>query len=171
MAHRPVNPKLPMPRRLPTLPSTSTAPPPAAVLNSIGFLAHQVSMRLRARFEASLRDHGLQPRHFLLLNILRDEGTMPQHALGARAGMDRTTTMQAVQVLEDAGHIARGDDPSDRRVYQVALTPTGRQLMAALQGRIRRAEAEVLSALSAAERAELLRLLQSAVMTDGACPG
>ncbi|MDX2183195.1 MAG: MarR family transcriptional regulator, partial [Gemmatimonadaceae bacterium] len=144
-----------MPRRLPTLPQTPPVGPlPAAVLTSIGFLANQVSMRLRARFEASLRDHGLQPRHFLLLTILRDEGTMPQHALGARAGLDRTTTMQAAQVLEDAGHLVRSDDPTDRRVYRVSLTPSGRQLVASLQGRIRRAEQDVLSALSADERAE-----------------
>ncbi|MDX2184759.1 MAG: hypothetical protein SFW08_12330, partial [Gemmatimonadaceae bacterium] len=62
------------------------------------------------------------------------------------------------------------DDPTDRRVYRVSLTPSGRQLVASLQGRIRRAEQDVLSALSADERAELLRLLQAAVMTDSQCP-
>lgn len=160
-----------MPRRLPTLPTPGTAAPPAAVLSSIGFLAGQIAIRLRARLEHSLRDHALQPRHFLLLNILRDEGAMPQHTLGARAGMDRTTTMQAAQLLEEAGHIVRSDDPDDRRVYRVSLTPAGRQLVAALQGRIRRAEQDVLSALSASERADLLRLLQRAVMVDAECTG
>lgn len=155
-----------MPRRLPTLPPTglpdlSCLPP--AMTHSVGFLANQVASRIRARFGLELERHDLVPRDYLLLLVLHDAGAMAQQALGARAGMDRTTTMQAAQALEEAGLLERNDDPNDRRVYRLALTAAGRRLVGTLEGRLRVAEQEVLGALRPAERTQLVRLLRSAL--------
>jgi len=126
---------------------------------SLGFLAHQLAARTRASFEAVLGKHGLHPRHYLLMLVLRDEGAHAQQSLGARVGLDRTTTMQAAQTLEATGLLTRRDDPNDRRVYRLDLTPTGRRLVTSLETRIRRAEQELLAPLSAAHRAQLYEML------------
>lgn len=162
-------------RRLPTLPEEPVGLPaglPDAVLASVGFLAGQVGGRMRARFEAVLAEHALHPRHYLMLLVLRDEGIMAQQALGARVGMDRTTTMQAAQYLADTGALERRDDPDDRRVYRLALTAAGRRLVGSLEGRIRRAEQDMLAPLTAEERTALQALLKR-VLGGGAghCDG
>jgi DNA-binding MarR family transcriptional regulator len=64
-----------------------------------------------------------------------------------------------VDRLERAGLVSRGDSPIDLRAKQVALTPRGRQLVERLVTvHADRIEA-VMGALTAAEQAELLRLL------------
>lgn len=149
-----------MPRkRLPTVPDPDQPALPRAVTSSVGFLAGQVAALFRARFEEDMRAHRLHPRQFLLMLVLRDEGTMSQQAVGQRLGMDRTTTMQAALALAEAGLVDREDDPDDRRVYRLALTAEGRRLVATLEGRIKRVETELLAPLGSKERDVFARQL------------
>lgn len=124
---------------------------PAALQRSAGFLVKQLADLFRQRFEGALRTQQLHPRQYLLLLVLRDEGPTAQQSLGARVGMDRTTTMQAVQRLADAGLVVRADDPADRRVYRLELTAHGREVVTALEARVQAAEAELLGPLADAE--------------------
>jgi DNA-binding MarR family transcriptional regulator len=154
-------------KRLPTVPDPDQPALPKAVTSSVGFLCGQVAALFRARFEEDVREHRLHPRQFLLLMVLRDEGTMPQQAVGQRLGMDRTTTMQAALGLADAGYVERQDDPDDRRVYQLALTPNGRRLVATLEGRMKRVESELLAPLAVNERAVFAQQLRAVLAAAG----
>lgn len=147
-------------------PSPDLTALPPAVSSSVGFLATQLGARVRMHFEAALRENALQPRDYMVMMILREEGGMSQQALGARAGMDRTTTMMAAQSLEQAGLLARADDPADRRVYRLSLTPAGRQMVGSLERRVRAAEQEVLAPLDKEDRASLVQLLRTALGLD-----
>ena len=144
-------------------PGPDLAALPRAVTSSVGFLAGRLGGLVRARFEGALREHSLRPRDYLLMLVLSEEAPLSQQALGARAGMDRTTTMQAAQSLEEAGLVARDDDPQDRRVYRLSLTSKGRDLASVLQEKVRAAEQEALGALSADGRKQLLGLLRTAL--------
>ena len=163
------------PRRkpLPTVPDPDVPPLPKAVTSAVGFLVNEVAALFRGSFERSLAEQKLRPRGYLLLLVLRDEGTMAQHALGARIGMDRTTTMQVMQALEEKGLVQRRDDPQDRRVYQVSLTPAGRRLVASLEGRIRRVETELMAPIPASERSAFVAQLRAILGDDptSACGG
>jgi len=153
-----------MPRtRLPTVPDPATPALPAAVTSTVGFLVKEVATRFRNRFEQMLFEHRLRPQQLLMLLTLRDEGPTSQLALGQRLGMDRTTTMQAAQALADAGHIDRQDDPEDRRVYRLTLTPGGRRLATTLEARLKKADQELLSVLAPEERARFLANLRAIV--------
>lgn len=153
-----------MPRtRLPTVPDPATPALPAAVTSTVGFLVKEVATRFRNRFEQMLFEHRLRPQQLLMLLTLRDEGPTSQLALGQRLGMDRTTTMQAAQALADAGHIDRQDDPEDRRVYRLTLTPGGRRLATTLEARLRKADQELLAVLAPEERVRFLAHLRAIV--------
>ena len=65
----------------------------------------------------------------------------------------------------------RDRDPRDRRAYTLYLTPAGRELLAELQGAADEDEAELLSALDAAERSQLITLLQRVAESQGLTPG
>lgn len=159
-------------RRLPIALDASVPALPVALTSAIGFLANEVAAIFRFSFERVLLEHHVRPRQYLMLQVLRDEGPMPQQALGQRIGMDRTSAMQALQFLEDSGMVRRDDDPDDRRVYRVSLTPEGRRLTVALEGRIKSAEAEVLAPLTEKERVALAAQLRAilAAQQSSHCP-
>lgn len=105
--------------------------------------------------------HGLRPRQFLLLAVLRDEGGTSQQALGQRLSMDRTSTMQAVQALADAGLVAREDDPADRRVYRVSLTERGGSVLEVVERELAEVEAQILASLTEAARGDFISQLRA----------
>lgn len=152
-----------MARQLPVHPESQEGQMPAAVRGSAGFLVKQVADLFRHRFEAVMSAERLHPRQYLLLVVLRDEGTMPQQALGARVGMDRTTTMQAVQRLAEAGLVAREDDPADRRVYRLKLTAEGRRVVDRLESRLQKAESQLLAPLNAEGRQAFRAQLEAVI--------
>ena len=161
------------PRRLPTLPDPDLPPLPAALASSPGFLSMQVATRIRGRVEDVMRAVRLHPRQYHMLLVLREEGVMSQQALGQRTFLDRTTAMQAATALANAGLVDRQDDPGDRRVYRLALTPAGRARVAMLEDAISRIEDEVLAPLGDAKHTFVaqLRAILAAPDGDRGCGG
>jgi DNA-binding MarR family transcriptional regulator len=51
-----------------------------------------------------------------------------QRELGDVLVVDRSNVTGLVDRMEKAGWVRRTDDPADRRVYRVTLTPAGRRL-------------------------------------------
>ncbi|SDY82368.1 DNA-binding transcriptional regulator, MarR family [Micromonospora pattaloongensis] len=89
-------------------------------------------------------------------------GDLPntQLALAQQLGVDRTVMTYLLDDLERAELVARRPDPNDRRARRVTATDRGRALLAELDERLRRAEEQVLSALSGDDRATFRTLLQ-----------
>ncbi len=75
------------------------------------------------------RPHGLTAAQYNVLNVLagNDEG-MSQRELGEVLVVDRSNVTGLLDRMEKAGWVKRSDDPQDRRVYRVSLTPSGRKL-------------------------------------------
>lgn len=75
------------------------------------------------------RPHGLTGAQYNVLNILAGNGEgMSQRELGDLLVVDRSNVTGLLDRLEKAGWVRREDDPKDRRVYRVSLTPAGRAL-------------------------------------------
>ena len=70
-----------------------------------------------------------------------------------RTPMDKMTVSRAVASLEAKGYVARATDRNDRRVSMLSLSVSGRALFERVAARALDAEAELLAALSPAERA------------------
>jgi DNA-binding MarR family transcriptional regulator len=63
------------------------------------------------------------------LNILSDRAEgLSQRQLGDLLVVDRSNVTGLLDRLQKAGWVRRDDDPHDRRVYRVSLTPAGREL-------------------------------------------
>ncbi len=119
--------------------------------------AHEAHRRQVTEALAAL---GLQPRSFGALAVLTAEGPMTQRELGARQGVDRTTTVAVVDVLEQAGLVARVRDDRDRRAYALVVTAAGGRRVRRAEGVVRAAEDEFLADLSRAERRSLIAVLR-----------
>ena len=72
----------------------------------------------------------LSPSQFNILNLLRHRsGGSTQTELSRELIMHRSNLTGLVDRLEKRGLVVRHSDPTDRRVHQVAITPSGRKLV------------------------------------------
>ena len=104
----------------------------------------------------------LTPALFGLLNLLGAREGANQQELGSAMGVDPSTVVSLVDQLEAAGLAKRHPHPADRRAHAVVLTAKGRRVRDTARRMASQVEDEVLGGLTAAERRELMRLLQLA---------
>ena len=129
-----------------------------------GLLSGLLGYRLRVAQQTVFRDFARSipeaspGRVGILLLIDANPGVM-QSRLAQAVGIDRSTMVGVLHGLQARELIERRRG-EDRRTNGLWLTRTGRALVASLKQRIRIHERRVASHLSAAERAQLLALLE-----------
>ena len=95
-------------------------------------LAVQQAARSLARtFDEALQPLGLTNGQFSLLMSLNRPKPPPMGPVADLLAMDRTTLTAALKPLRRRGLVAVAVDPADRRGRLLALTPSGRKLLAA----------------------------------------
>jgi DNA-binding MarR family transcriptional regulator len=133
-------------------------PEEEAVLNLL-----RTSDRVQICFARLFREHGLTNSQYNILRILRGEGRpLPILEVAARTITVVPGITGLIDRLERAGLVARQRSAEDRRVVFVDVTDAGRALLARLDGPLRALNRRLLGHLSAAELAELSRLLEKA---------
>jgi len=103
-----------------------------------------------------------------VMKELGRRGPLTMTALAEAMCLAVSTLTRVVDQLERSGRVQRTAAEADRRVREVALTPSGSALLRTMEGRIRRSEKDVLERLTAADREGLLRGLRQLVQAlDG----
>ncbi|MDT9600609.1 MarR family winged helix-turn-helix transcriptional regulator [Sphingosinicella rhizophila] len=92
--------------------------------------AQRAARALSRRFDEAFRPFGITSGQFSLLNALNRLEPPPLGAVARLLAMDRTTLTANLKPLERRGLVAPVADPRDRRVRRLALTPTGREVLA-----------------------------------------
>ncbi len=110
---------------------------------------------------------GMRLRQFVTLTYVRDHVGVAQHAVGEALCLDANNLVLLLNELEEAGHVQRRRDPSDRRRHLVELTAAGRHALAAAERAQESIEEQVLAPLTLDERATLRELLARALRGDG----
>jgi DNA-binding MarR family transcriptional regulator len=110
---------------------------------------------------------GMRVRHLIALSYLRDHDGAPQQQLSESLCLDANNLVLLLNSLEEAGHVCRRRDPSDRRRHLVELTTAGRRSLERAQRAQQEIEDELLSALDPQERASLRELLTRALDASG----
>jgi DNA-binding MarR family transcriptional regulator len=117
------------------------------------------------RLLASLRGVAyprLTPTQLRALDLLAERGGLRIGDLAAGMAIEETTATRLADRLEALGVAARERATDDRRATVVALTSDGEELVADLAHRREEFFRDVLGALDADERAELVRLTAKA---------
>lgn len=106
------------------------------------------------------RPHGLTAAQYNVLNLLapRTAG-LSQRELSDLLVVDRSNVTGLLDRMEKAGWVNRADDPADRRVYRVTLTPAGRRLWARVEPRYQAVLAHVTRGLSIKAMSDAIELL------------
>ncbi len=112
-------------------------------------------------FAASLADLELTPGQVGVLVIIRENAGLKQTALADALGVDRSTVVAVMAVLERRALIRRAAVPADRRAYALHLTAGGRALLAKALDRIAAHEARLADGLDEARRGALIEALRA----------
>ena len=126
--------------------------------DNLGFLLSTAGRVVRDRFQRSLSGP-VRARHLGVLIALQSGDGLPQGAIAARQGLDKSTLVATVRELEEWGLVARHRSPTDRRAYVLTLTDAGRDRVAASRAAIAGAD-DAFAELSAAEQDALRDLLR-----------
>ena len=147
------------------------ASPAQGLSRRAGFLLAQLGTHAHRSFAERLDRLELHPRHFGMLSHLAASEGRSQQALSIALRIHRSAVVALVDDLEKRGLAERRRDPVDRRAYTLYLTPPGRELLADLERIAEEHEAELLAALDASERSQLISLLQEVAESQGLAAG
>ena len=138
-------------------------PSPIGVVGRVSRLARELEQRL----EPVYREHGLDAGWYDVLATLRRSG--PPYRLRpsdftSALMLTSSGTTKRLDRLEQAGLIARGPDPDDRRGTLITLTAAGRELVDGIDRGAPRERGRLLGALSDAEQRRLADLLRKLLL-------
>ena len=123
---------------------------------NLGFLIHDVSRMVRARFDEMARPIGVtRPQWRALLHISIKEG-LTQADLAERLEVERITLCRMIDRLEESGMVERRSDPRDRRVWRLHLTGKSHEIVDQLSEVGRQLEDQLVRQM-APEEAQTLR--------------
>lgn len=129
-----------------------------------GMLPGLLGYRLRLAQQAVFRDFSasvaeLSPGRVGILLLIDANPGVTQSRLARAVSLERSTMVGVLHALQGSGLIERRRG-TDRRTNGLWLTPRGHALVARLKRRIQAHERRVACRLSAAEREQLLGLLE-----------
>ncbi|MGH1357439.1 MAG: MarR family winged helix-turn-helix transcriptional regulator [Burkholderiaceae bacterium] len=142
---------------------------PAAATDLDGLPGHYIR-RLQqiavAIFLEETDECSITPVQFAAMQTVFDTPGIDQRTLAATIGFDTSTIGGVIDRLEARGLIERHPSPTDRRVRQLKLTTTGRELLGRITPLVARAQARILAPLPAPEREQFLLSLRKLVLAN-----
>ncbi|MFZ2052336.1 MAG: MarR family winged helix-turn-helix transcriptional regulator [Solirubrobacteraceae bacterium] len=132
------------------------APP----FRTVGFKLSSFGYAVSRRFRETLVPLRLEPREFALLRAVAAQEGRSQQAIGETLQIPASRMVAFVDALEGRQLLERRTNPQDRRARALHLTEQGRELLGRAMTAALAMERELCTDLSAAEREQLLDLLQ-----------
>jgi DNA-binding MarR family transcriptional regulator len=126
----------------------------------LGYTLRRAQVAMFLAFHAATRGQDITPPRFTALVIVAANPGIGQSALGLVLGIARSGAMMLTDWMEERGLVERRRRPNDGRAWGVHLTPRGEKVLAAMKRRVAAEDRRRAAVLSAAERRELLRLLE-----------
>lgn len=127
----------------------------------LGYLLKHASLQLTALVDAALAPLGIDSKDYGALRVLAHREPASQLQVAQRLGIDRTTMVALLDVLERKGIVVRRPDPADRRRNIVDLTDHGLQIYDAAEAAYQEAEGAFLAALSPSAADQFRRALRT----------
>jgi DNA-binding MarR family transcriptional regulator len=137
----------------------------------VAFNLSSLGYAISREFTAILAPFELHPREFAVLRAVGVQDGQSQQALGDRLQIPRSRMVSILDDLEGRGFVERRPNPADRRVREIHLTDAGRGVIERAFAEAMAYERRVTEPLSAAERAQLLGLLDRVTANLGIGPG
>jgi len=127
----------------------------------VGIFRREFTQRLSR--EDWVIDSGVRPPTYGVLSVVGHLGPVSQREVSDLIGLHASDLVEIVDLVEGQGWVERRRDPSDRRRYQLTLTPSGRTILGRYDALAAETEAAVLEPLSETERRRLMDLVSKVV--------
>jgi len=138
--------------------------PPTATRDQLGGLVgyqlRRASAAMMADFSSELSSAALRPVQFAILSLIAENDGTSQTELCRELSVQKANMVPLIAELERRGLLARKPAPLDRRVQLLTLTDKAEHELPAWRALVACHEERFFGALSAAERATLLKLLR-----------
>jgi MarR family transcriptional regulator for hemolysin len=113
-----------------------------------GHLLMRVSRTWRSVVDGRLADLGLTDTTWVpLFHLHAADQALTLKQLAQRVGLDSSTLVRVVDLLESRGLVVRETDVSDRRSKSLRLTEQGLAVVADVRGKLYQVEAQVLAGM------------------------
>jgi DNA-binding MarR family transcriptional regulator len=109
-------------------------------------------------FHRETEGHELTPTQFGTLLAVGNQPGLDQVRVSQITRIDRSMTARVVETLARRGLLQKEPGRNDKRANALFLTPRGEQLVKRVFPYVKKAQAEILRPLSAADRVEFLRM-------------
>lgn len=125
-------------------------------------LVHRVMHQYRSQQYQALRDgpHDITHMESKVLGYFGRHPGATQSELAGDTGRDKAQLARLIKGLRERGLLDGEPDEADRRHVRLSVTAAGRAVLASLRQQAERLSAKAVAGLLAAERAQLLALLQ-----------
>jgi DNA-binding MarR family transcriptional regulator len=133
---------------------------PPILSQSLSVQLNRAAQETRELFNHYLQSLNLTAKGFAVLSVLLEHPASSQMDLGKCLGIDRTTMVSVIDVLEQHHFVERTRHPNDRRQYAIVLTPAGKEVYQQALQYAQRSEEEYLAPLTQEQRQQLKALLQ-----------
>jgi len=127
--------------------------------DSPGYLLRRGGQFITAHFDAEMGHMGLTSSQLAVFLAVHVKEGMEQRELAAALNWDEATVGGMVRRLEAQGLLSRRSSPRSKRGMQIHLSEKGHDLYKRAKPHVDNVQKNVLQALEAEERVQLLRLL------------
>lgn len=151
-----------------TLERSADAPAPRGFPDNLTAMLRLTGL-YRRRFQTLLAEEswvaesGVKAPTYGVLSVVKERGPVSQREVCDWLGVHASDMVELVDHLEGLGWVARRRDPTDRRRYQLTITPEGRKTLARYDAVAAQAEDSVLEPLTDVERRRLIDLVTKVV--------
>jgi DNA-binding MarR family transcriptional regulator len=134
------------------------------LLKLLGYNCLQAYLCVVPMFVKRMAKYRLRPVEFTVLSLVKANPDINQKRLSQAIKVAPPNLATLLDRMEARGLLVRQRNPLDKRSQTLVLTPEGTNIC--VKAEKTASEAEVVTSLTDAERAELLRLLQKIFLAD-----
>lgn len=125
----------------------------------LGYAVRRAQLRVFQDLAATMDRFGLTPGQVGALLLIEANRGLSQTELGAALGIERSSVVPLIDQMEAKGLVHRLAHARDRRAHALALSEAGMTLVRRFLPALERHERRIAKSLNAAERKQLLDLL------------
>ncbi|MEV5692363.1 MarR family winged helix-turn-helix transcriptional regulator [Micromonospora globbae] len=150
---------------------SSESGPGPELSRRLGYLFKHAAIRLHELHARALAPFGIDGRELGVLIVIDSHEPASQQQAARRLGVDRTTMVAVLDVLEGKGLVFRRPHEEDRRRNVIDLTDRGRETLRRAVRASDEAEGALLAALDPQDRKRLRDALQRIVAAGDPAEG
>ena len=126
----------------------------------VGYHLRRAHGAVFIHFSRVISEDQITPGQFGVLTLIKANPGLSQSALARAVGIERSTMVAAIDVLEKRELVVRHPSPVDRRSYALELSDKGMKLLSTLDKKVREHENSIARNFSESEKATLIELLR-----------